>query len=151
MSRFPLLAFAFLLLGLAATRAAVDPFAAVKRADAARIAATIAGDVAHLAPLLSEDLAYGQADGRVQTKAQFITAVATNRVRYESCDYSDTKLFEVAPEVITMTGRAQIRATANAQPVTFHLRFLAVWRREEDGHWRLIAYQSAPLADAAAP
>ena len=116
----------------------------VRAADTARIMATIAGDAARLEPLLSDDLSYGHADGRVQNKADFLAALKTVRVKYEAYDYEELHIARVSDDVATMTGRAQLRATAGGKTVAFSLRFLAVWRRE-DGAWRLCAYQSVPL------
>src|SRR6266568_2023233 len=97
-----LLRFFPLLIGFVALHAGeTDPFAAVRRADTARIEATIANDASRLAPFLSDDLSYGHVDGRIQTKAQFITAVATSPVKYDGYDYLDTQLTEIAPGVVT--------------------------------------------------
>ena len=116
----------------------------VRAADTTRIMATIAGDAARLEPLLSDDLSYGHADGRVQIKADFLAALKTVRVKYEAYDYEELHIARISDDVDTMTGRAQLRATAGGKTVAFSLRFLAVWRRE-DGAWRLCAYQSVPL------
>jgi ketosteroid isomerase-like protein len=121
----------------------------VEQADAARVRATIAGDATKLGDLLSDDLIYGHNDGRAQTKAEFIQAVASNQVKYQAFDYLDTKLTEVAPGVVTMTGRVRLKASRGDVRVEFTLRFLAVWRSESD-QWRLYAYQSARLPDAPA-
>ncbi len=124
------------------------PLDAVRAADTARIQATIAGDLSRLAPLLSDDLIYGHADGGAQTKAQFMTAVGTSRMKYEAYDYGDTKLFEIAPGVVTMTGTASLRATRGTEHVAFSLRFLAVWA-QDGGKWQLVAYQSTRVAEPA--
>lgn len=130
------------LLGVAARASeAVD---AVKHADVARVRATIAGNANELAALLSNGLIYGHADGRVQTKAEFIAAVISNQMKYEAYDYGPTQLVETAPGVVTMSGLARIKASAANQHVAFTLRFLAVWRNE-GGQWRLFAYQSATV------
>lgn len=131
----------------APSRAADDALAAVKRADAARVQATISGDAARLRELLTDDLSYGHNDGRVQTKAEFINAVASKQSRYEAVDYLETNLKETAPGVATMTGRVRLRVSRGEVRVEFTLRFLAVWR-EENGQWRLHAYQSTRLPDA---
>ncbi len=136
---------AFLVLRVSAAPLADD----VRAADTARVMATIAGDVPRLAPLLSDELSYGHADGRVQTKADFLGAVQSTRVKYEAYDYEETKITRVDDDVATMTGRAKLRATAGGQHVAFRLRFLSVWRRES-GVWRLFAYQSARLPDESA-
>lgn len=121
----------------------------VRAADTARVMATIAGDVDRLAPLLSDELAYGHADGRVQSKANFLEAVASSRIKYEAYDYEEADVTRVDDAVATMAGRAKLRATAAGQQVEFRLRFLSVWRREA-GAWRLLAYQSARLPELTA-
>lgn len=133
-----------------ARAAEADDFAAVKAADQARITATIAGDTLKLAELLSDDLRYAHADGRVQTKAQFISAVASNKVQYLSFTPEDVALQPVAPGVVAMQGGARLAARANGQRHEFTLRFLAVWRQENE-RWRLVAYQSAQLAETPGP
>src|SRR5690606_34223743 len=107
----------FLLLATACTfsftQAAPDEretFAAVRTADADRIAATIAGDVAKLRELLAADLRYAHSDGRVQTKDEFLAAVAKNPVNYLSVVPRDIAFQTIAPGAITMTGRAEIVA-----------------------------------------
>jgi hypothetical protein len=120
----------------------------VRVADTARVIATIAGNTSRLEPLLSDALIYAHADGRVQTKADFLQAVKTARIKYEAYDYDDVKVTRVTDEVALMTGRAHLRATAGGVHVAFALRFQSVWRREV-GTWRLFAYQSAKLSEPA--
>ena len=118
----------------------------VRAADAARVLATIAGNVTRLEPLLSDGLTYGHADGRVETKAEFIAAVKSARIKYEAYNYDDVRVTRVTDDVALMSGRARLRASAGGVRVAFALRFLSVWRRE-DGAWRLFAYQSSKLSD----
>ncbi|MFI5355798.1 MAG: nuclear transport factor 2 family protein [Opitutales bacterium] len=139
-----LCAILFLGLTLRPLRAA-SAEAEVRAADAARVMATIAGNVDRLAPLLSDQLSYGHGDGRVQTKAEFLAAVRTNQMHYEVYDYEELHVRPVGDDVVTLTGRARLRVRAGAQLVAFRLRFLAVWHREA-GAWRLFAYQSTPLS-----
>lgn len=121
-------------------------FAAVRAADQERLAATLAGDTLKLGQLLSNDLLYAHSDGRVQTKAQFIAAVAGNRTKYLSVTPHDLVLQAITPAAVAMSGRARLVVLANEQRLEFALRFLAVWRLEE-GRWRLFAYQSSLLAE----
>lgn len=120
----------------------------VRAADTARVLATIAGNVDRLGPLLSDALLYAHSDGRVQTKAEFLGAVKSAKLKYESYDYDDVKITRVTDDVATMSGKAHLRATAGGIHVAFALNFLSVWRLE-DGQWRMFAYQSAKLAEPA--
>jgi ketosteroid isomerase-like protein len=127
---------------------AADAITEVKRADAERVKATIAGDGARLAELLTDDLLYGQNNGDVQSKAEYVNAVVSNQVKYEAFEYQDTKLVQTAPHVVTMTGLVHLKVSRGTTRADFGLRFLAVWR-EDDGKWRLHAYQSARLPEQA--
>lgn len=126
-----------------------DDFAAVRAADEARLAATIAGDTLKLAQLLSDELFYAHSDGRVQTKAQFIAAVAGSRIKYVSVTPHDLQLQAIVPGAVAMNGRARLVVRADERQLEFTLRFLAVWR-QEDGQWRLLSYQSSQLAETPA-
>jgi hypothetical protein len=121
-----------------------ENFAAVRAADEARIAATIAGDATKLSALLSEQLRYAHADGRVQNKIQFLAAARGNTTKYLSVEPSDIGFQAVAPGAVAMNGRAHLVVSVNGNRLAFDLRFLAIWR-EEAGQWRLLAYQSARL------
>jgi len=137
-----------LLLATTHVRAGEDAdFAAVRRADQQRIVATIAGDKLKLAALLSDDLRYAHGDGRVQSKAQLLAAVADNKAKYLSVVPQDVAFQAIAPGAVAMRGRARIAALADGRRTEFVLRFLAVWR-DEAGAWRLLAYQSSSLAQS---
>lgn len=144
------LALVFVAAFSASAWAAGGSILAVQQADAARVKATISGDARRLAELLSDDLSYGQNDGRIQTKAEFVGAVTSNRVKYEAFDYEDAKFVETAPGVVTMTGLVHLKVSRGSTRVEFTLRFLAVWR-DEKGQWRLHAYQSSRVPDTTAP
>ena len=135
-----------LLAFLPAAFAAEPPeFAEVRAADAARIAATIERNIASLDPLLSADLIYTNADGRVQTKSQYLASVTESDARYLAVHPRAIQLQLLSPTAVAMTGRSDILAETRGQRVRFSLRFLAVWRAESGG-WKLAAYQSTPIA-----
>ncbi|MCC6414554.1 MAG: nuclear transport factor 2 family protein [Opitutaceae bacterium] len=132
-----------LLVGLVPLQAA-SLSAEVRAADTRRIMATIAGDAERVAELLSDDLRYGHADGRLQSKADFLAAVRSNRMRYEAYDYEEMQIERAADDIAVITGRASLRVRTTEQHLAFRLRFLALWRNEA-GVWRLLAYQSTQL------
>lgn len=140
-----------LLLVLWSSRAAFagesEDFAAVRTADEGRIAATIAGNATNLSALLSEQLRYAHADGRVQNKVQFVAAARGNTTRYLSVEPSDLDFQLIAEGAVAMNGRAHLVVMVHGNKLAFDLRFLAIWRKEA-GSWRLLAYQSARLDPA---
>ena len=142
------LAACLVLLGLVCLPArAISVADEVRAADTARVLATVRGDLPRVTSLLSEQLHYGHADGRVQTKAQFIAAVRTSQMKYEAYDYLEREVTPVTDDVATMSGRAKLRVSVAGKQLEFIIRFLAVWRREA-GDWRLLAYQSAQFAES---
>jgi len=128
------------------TFAASDAIEAVKRADAARIKATLAHDRVALGDLLSEDLIYGQNDKSSITKGPFLLTLTVSQNNYDSYEVDDLKFVEVGPGVVAMSGRAVVKGMQGVKRVDFTNRFLAVYRSEA-GKWRLIAYQSARVAE----
>lgn len=136
----PLLLVLFSSLAFAANREET----AVRAADERRIQATAVGNIAELEKLLSDELIYAHADGRVQTKAQYLTAIATNQTKYVAVEPQDVAFQLINDDAATLSGRARLTVEISGRNMSFTLRFLAVWRREE-GHWRLLAYQSCQL------
>ena len=118
----------------------------VRIADTARVLSTLRGDADRLSRLLSNELVYNHADGRVQTKEVFLAAVRTNKIKYDAYDYLEKKITRVSDDVAVMSGRAHLKASSPKERVEFDIRFLALWRREE-GEWRLFAYQSTRLSE----
>lgn len=126
---------------------ASDTVGAVKKADADRIAATLARDSAKLGTLLSEDLVYGQNEGAPLSKAQLLQSVKASPTVYSSLDYSDEKYTALGSDVVVMNGRATVKAMQGGRKIEYSVRVLAVWHNE-GGSWKLVAYQSARLPDA---
>lgn len=122
----------------------------VRAADTARVLATVRGDTARVASLLSPQLHYGHVDGRVQTKDQFIAAVSASQMKYEAYDYTERVITPVTSDVAVMNGRAKLRVNTGTQRLEFSVQFLAVWKKEGDA-WRLLAYQSAQLPAPSSP
>ncbi|HWA10993.1 MAG TPA: nuclear transport factor 2 family protein [Opitutaceae bacterium] len=123
---------------------------ALKRADDARIAATLAADKAGLEAALSADLHYVHSSGRTDTKASYIEMLVGHTSVYDSYQYLERTFVPAGPGVALMYGRARI-ATHNSDHKTEHdLNFLAVWR-QENGAWHFLAWQSCenPPATAA--
>jgi Domain of unknown function (DUF4440) len=121
--------------------------AALIAADDARVAAMKAAAKDKLEAVLSDELHYAHSNGLVETKAEFIAAVAGGKLKYEGIDYEERKFTFPTPEVAMMTGRARVQAVSAKGPMDAVLAYLAVWRKE-DGQWKFLAWQSCKLPPA---
>lgn len=118
--------------------------AALTAADSARVAAMKAADREKLVAILSDDLRYAHSSGTVDTKQSFIEALTAGRTKYVALDYEERAFTFPAPGVALMTGRARVRVANASGENDMLLGFLGVWR-EENGHWRFLAWQSCKL------
>ena len=79
-----LLVIAWSVLSAAPTWAADDTEQVVLTAHERRRAATLAGDVAALDSMMTDDLTFMHANAAVETKAEFLDALKTGRYKYQS-------------------------------------------------------------------
>ena len=120
--------------------AANDPLAAVKAADKARVEAVISGEKDKLNAILSDELHYAHSSGVVDTKASFIEAITSGKLKYTAIDYDEQNFTLPSPTIALMNGRVHVKVgTMDAS-----MSFLAVWRLE-NGQWRFLAWQSCKL------
>ena len=124
--------------------------ATLQSADDARVAATLASDRTKLAAILSDELCYAHSSGSVDTKASFMDALATGRLKYIAWNYVERNFSFPAPGIALMSGRTRIKLARAVGELEMMLSFLAVWR-EENAQWRFLAWQSGKLPDAPAP
>ena len=147
----PLLALAFVAVPRVQSATAADNTlsAALVAADDERQAATIAGDRARLEAIFSNDLRYAHSSGKIDSKASYLESLISHQTVYESFEYKERTFSPVAPGIVLMSGRVLVHASNDGQKVALDLNYLAVWR-EENGHWRFLAWQScrnpAPVA-----
>jgi ketosteroid isomerase-like protein len=113
----------------------------VRAADDERVAATIAADPARLAAIFSDELRYAHSSGKVDTKASYTQSLVSHATVYESFEYRERNFRSAGPGIVLMTGRVLIHSRHDGPSVVMDLNFLAVWR-EENGHWRFLAWQS---------
>ncbi|HVU26037.1 MAG TPA: nuclear transport factor 2 family protein [Opitutus sp.] len=144
----PLLALGFLALRAAESAAPSDPVAALTAADDERLAAMTAADPARLDAIFSDDLRYAHSNGHIDSKASLTESLVSHKTVYEKVDYATRDFRPAGPGVVLMTGRAMFHVTSGGNHLTLDLGFLAVWR-EENGHWRFLAWQSCRMPEPA--
>lgn len=112
---------------------------------AARVAelakAMLAGDKAKLEDLSANELSYGHSAGKLETKAEFVTALAEKKSVFKSLELSDHKNAITGNTAIvrhTLTGES-IAADGKINPVKIGI--MQVWLKQ-DGKWKLYARQA---------
>ena len=121
-----------------------SPSATLLAADDERVSAIVAADRARLTAIFSDDLHYAHSTGAVDDKASYIDSLVSGRTKYVTYNYQERKFTFPAPGIALMAGRVHIKATSAGSVADAILSILAVWR-EEQGHWRFLAWQSCRL------
>jgi hypothetical protein len=135
----------------AAPSAAQQPAAAkpgkveqeVLAAERARIGLAVKADTAALEKMLGDDLTYGHSDGRVDTKAQFLDALKSGDLKYESMEHANPTV-RVFGNTAVITGLSNVKVKSRGQDLNLRLRFTCVWVKR-DARWQMVAWQSTRL------
>ncbi len=121
-----------------------DAIRSVQDADDRRYAAMIAGDLANLGSLLSDDLIYVHTSGDRDTKLSYLAALSDGTVRYLSLERDD-EVFATHKDVMVVSGRQLARSVYLGSPAQLDVSYLAVWRRGEPG-WQLVGWHATKYA-----
>jgi hypothetical protein len=121
---------------------AADPISdTVRRADDARVTATLAADPGKLDAILSNELHYAHSSGKIDTKASYVQSLVSHNTVYETYKFVDRTFVPAGPGIVIEYGHALINSLSGGAKALHDLNFLAVWR-EENGVWRFMAWQS---------
>ena len=123
---------------------------ALRSADDSRVEALRSPEAGKLEAILSDALRYAHSNGAVDTKASFIDLLLSGKSKYLNFDYQERNFSFPAPGIALMSGRANVKLATPTAEMDVLLSFLAVWR-EENGHWRFLAWQSCKLPPTPAP
>lgn len=116
---------------------------AVLRADDARYAAMLAGDLDALETMLGDELSYTHSSAHCEDKAQYLASLRSGRVRYLDVQRHQAKV-RVHGDVATVDGHVLIRAEVDGIRRELDNRFLSVWKRRASG-WQMLAWASTPI------
>ncbi len=118
---------------------------------------TVAGDSAGVSALMSDEAIFIHGNGAAQSKAEFLTAMATGQLAFSMYELKDPKvvIFDGGAIVSGLVDIAfKAPAGSTAPPRIIHMRGSSVWVQRPSG-WRLILDQDttipAPPPPAAAP
>ena len=112
----------------------------VKLIENNRIKALAQNDLKTLEDIFSENLRYTHSTGIVDSKAKFLDALRTGRVRYLDWQHDELNA-HVYGNAAVLTGRSRMTVRADNLQQNFQLFFTNVYVRE-NGEWRMVAGQT---------
>lgn len=119
-----------------------DAAAQIRDAETRRYAAMVANDGKVLDALLADDLVYTHSTAATETKKEFIDRLSSG-LRYTAVTQREQNV-RVFGDVGVVNGLNTMHVERKGEPVTFDIRFLAVYVRN-DGQWQMRAWQSTRL------
>jgi len=136
--------FLAVLVVVGAVSLAADPADGVREASAGWRQGAIKKDTAALKRFLADDLAYFHANGKAQSKADYIAEV-TGSGKYESFTDSETKI-RVYGKSAVLDGFVDVKMI-DQKPYRVHTLEFYV---ENNGQWQMTAHQSIRIGGAGA-
>jgi ketosteroid isomerase-like protein len=112
--------------------------------------AQLAGDVAAMDKLLSEDYIGISMNGQVNTKAQQLERISTRRVSITRLDLSEMKV-KLIGSIAIVTSRAQVEGTSDNVSVKGNYRYTRVYQRLPTGVWKITSFEATRLPQPPAP
>lgn len=122
-----------------------DLTAAVLAAEKRRCDAMLANDNAALGTLLDPRLHFAHATGAVDDRDAYLAKMAAGRIRYVAIAWAEEQVTVLAPAVTMLTGRMTTDVQVEGVDKRLNNRVIMIWAAES-AHWRLVAFQSTPLA-----
>lgn len=139
MKRLVCLGLLLMLAGRALAGAAEDVLAV----DAARTAALIAADRAALDATLADALRYVHGNGLVQDRAAYLEAAVGGAMTYTAITPVQQQVRVLSPQVALLTGSNRVAVLLDGKPLQLDVLYTAVYV-QQDGTWKLTAWQSTP-------
>jgi uncharacterized protein (TIGR02246 family) len=133
--------------GAAAARAG-DVEQAVLAAHDKRIVATIAGDVAAVAAMMTDDLTYTHSSGVEESKAEFLDGLKNGKYVYREITPRDRRV-RVHGDAAIVSGPCHIVIEPGGKRTEIDLYFTELYVKEA-GQWRMALWQSTRLPAPAA-
>ena len=122
-----------------------DWTAEIEDAERRLRAASLAGDVAALDALLTDDLVFTNQVGHVLSKHDDLELHRSGAFKLSQLSFSDYRFENLADGLVLATLRADARGQTGGQAFEAALRFTRLWRRD-NGAWRIKAAHCSFIA-----
>jgi len=118
--------------------------AEVKEREALRFDTTVKGDLVLLERLLAEDLTYTHSSGVVDTKASYLDALKSGKLRYLALNPAETEVKILGEAGAVAMGRIEMKVVLEGKESTFQARYTSVYVKRH-GQWLLVAWESTRI------
>lgn len=106
--------------------------------------AQLAGDVATMDRMLSDDYIGISVSGQVSTKAQQLDRVRNHKVVIHRVDLSDMKV-KLIGSIAIVTSRAEVEGVNESGPVRGTFRYTRVYQRLPSGAWKITSFEATRI------
>lgn len=103
--------------------------------------AQLAGDVATMDKLLSDDYIGITITGQVNTKAQQLDRMRMHKIALTRLDLGDRQV-KLIGSIAIVTSRAEVEGTNDGAPVTGTFRYTRVYQRLPSGVWKITSFEA---------
>src|ERR1700722_14390471 len=104
----------------------------------------LAGDVATMDRMLSDDYIGISISGQVSTKAQQLDRVRNHKVVIHRVDLSDMKV-KLIGSIAIVTSRAEVEGVNENGPVRGTFRYTRVYQRLASGAWKITSFEATRI------
>ena len=138
-----LLAAAFWYLCMSPATAAETSEQAVLAAHEQRRTATLAADAAEVGSMMTDDLTFTHANGVVESKAQFLDALETGRLKYKTLTDEERQV-RVHGDAGIVSGTCRIVVTASGTEFDIRMLFTELWVKKGTA-WQMVLWHATNL------
>jgi ketosteroid isomerase-like protein len=103
--------------------------------------AQLAGDVATMDKLLSDDYIGISMSGQVNTKAQQLDRMRMHKIALTRLELSDRQV-KLIGSIAIVTSRAEVEGTNDGAPIKGTFRYTRVYQRLPSGIWKITSFEA---------
>jgi ketosteroid isomerase-like protein len=103
--------------------------------------AQLAGDIATMDKMLSEDFIGISMSGQVNTKAQLLDRVRAHRIQISKIELNDMKV-KLIGGIAIVTSLAEVEGTSEGASVKGNYRYTRVYQRLPSGGWKITSFEA---------
>lgn len=115
----------------------------IKAAHEKRRTATLDGDWKTVAKMMNDSLTFTHANAVVESKAQFIDALKTKRLKYQKLEDEQTQI-RVVGNTGVVSGICHILVDASGNTIDLRVEFTELWVNEGN-NWKMLLWHATEV------